>query len=49
VCIGIAAKGGHIALLARLAAMLLDPVVAERLRAAGTAKEVYALLDTATD
>jgi PTS system mannitol-specific IIA component len=50
VCIGIAATGsGHIALLARLATILLDPVAAERLRAAETAKEVYALLDTATD
>jgi mannitol/fructose-specific phosphotransferase system IIA component (Ntr-type) len=29
--------------------MLLDPVAAERLRNAETAKEVYALLDTATD
>jgi PTS system mannitol-specific IIA component len=49
VCIGIAGTGGHIALLARLASMLLDPVAAERLRNAETAKEVYALLDTATD
>jgi PTS system mannitol-specific IIA component len=49
VCIGIAATGnGHIALLARLATMLLDPVVAERLRAVESAKEVYALLGTAT-
>jgi PTS system mannitol-specific IIA component len=50
VCIGIAATGtGHIALLAKLATMLLDPVAAERLRAAETTKEVYALLDTASD
>jgi PTS system mannitol-specific IIA component len=50
VCIGIAATGtGHIALLARLATILLDPVAAQRLRAAETSKEVYALLDTATD
>jgi PTS system mannitol-specific IIA component len=48
VCIGIAARGGHIALLARIATILLDPVAADRFRTAETAKEVYALLDTAS-
>jgi mannitol PTS system EIIA component len=42
---GIAAKGnGHIALLAQLATVLMDPDKAAALRAATTVDEVYALL-----
>ncbi|HWR84978.1 MAG TPA: PTS sugar transporter subunit IIA [Rhodoglobus sp.] len=42
---GIAAKGnGHIALLAQLATVLMDPEKAAALRAATTVDEVYALL-----
>ena len=42
---GIAAKGnGHIALLAQLATVLMDPEKAAALRAATTVSEVYALL-----
>lgn len=48
VLIGIAAKGGgHIALLTRLADILLDPHNAERLRRATTADEVYTVLGRA--
>ena len=47
VVIGIAARhGAHIALLARLADVLLDPHTAERLRGATTADEVHAVLAT---
>lgn len=42
---GIAAKGnGHIALLAQLATVLMDPDKAAALRAATTVEQVYALL-----
>jgi PTS system mannitol-specific IIA component len=45
VCVGIAARGnGHIALLAQLATVLLDPERAAALRAATTSDEVYELL-----
>ncbi len=45
VCVGIAARGnGHIALLAQLATVLLDPDRAAALRAATTSDEVYELL-----
>ena len=44
---GIAAKGGgHIALLAQLATVLLDPEKAEALRNATTVEQVYELLAT---
>ena len=42
---GIAAKGnGHIALLSKLATVLMDPEKAAALRAATTTEQVYALL-----
>jgi PTS system mannitol-specific IIA component len=44
VCIGIAASaGGHVALVARLAEILLDPELARRLREARTPDEIRAL------
>jgi PTS system mannitol-specific IIA component len=44
VCIGIAAPaGGHVALVARLAEILLDPEQAARLRAARRPEEIRAL------
>jgi PTS system mannitol-specific IIA component len=44
VCIGIAAPaGGHVALVARLAEILLDPELAARLRAARTVDEIRVL------
>ncbi len=44
VCVGIAASaGGHVALVARLAEILLDPASAERLRKARTPEEILAL------
>ncbi len=47
-CIGISAVGGgHIALLSRLAEIVLDPDRAAQLRSAATPDEVYALLDAA--
>lgn len=47
---GIAARGnGHIALLAQLATVLLDPEKAEALRNATTTAEVYALLEPDED
>jgi PTS system mannitol-specific IIA component len=48
VVVGLAARGmGHIALLAQLAAVLLDPERAEALRTAATAAEVLAVLAAA--
>ena len=42
---GIAAKGnGHIALLSKLATVLMDPEKAAALRAATTTEQVYVLL-----
>jgi PTS system mannitol-specific IIA component len=50
VCIGIAAKGdGHVALLAELAQVLLDPVRAEALRTAEDADTVLRMLTPAQD
>ena len=50
VCVGIAAAGGgHIALLSKLAEILLDPAKAEQLRSATTADQVYALLTPGVD
>lgn len=47
---GIAAKGnGHIALLAQLATVLMDPEKAAALRAATTVEQVYALLTPEDD
>lgn len=47
VCIGIAAPaGGHVALVARLAEILLDPDSAARLRAARQPAEIRELLGT---
>jgi len=47
IAFGIAARGnGHIALLSRLATLLMDPEKAAALRAASTAAEVYALLES---
>ena len=44
---GIAAKGnGHIALLSKLATVLMDPEKAAALRAATTTEQVYALLES---
>jgi len=46
VCIGIAASaGGHVALVARLAEILLDPALAEQLRDAATSDEIRALFE----
>lgn len=46
VCVGIAARGnGHIALLAQLAIVVLDPNKAAVLRGATTKAEVYALFE----
>ncbi|MDQ1596741.1 MAG: mannitol system component [Microbacteriaceae bacterium] len=46
VCVGIAALGGgHIALLSRLARVLLEPEAASSLRAAATESQVYAILE----
>ena len=46
VCIGIAASaGGHVALVARLAEILLDPALAEQLRDAATADQVRSLFE----
>lgn len=45
VCVGIAATGGgHVALLSRLAEVLLDPTRAQQLRAAERPAEIVALL-----
>jgi PTS system mannitol-specific IIA component len=50
ICVGIAARGnGHIALLSRLAGVLLEPGRAAVLRAATTPGEVYALLTPDSD
>ena len=50
VVIAIAARGRrHIGLLSRLARTLLEPGVADRLRAAGSAEEVRAVLDGEAD
>jgi mannitol PTS system EIIA component len=50
VCIGIAAAGGgHIALVSKLAEILLDPERAARLRAATSADEIYALMQPDED
>ncbi len=44
VCIGIAAQaGGHVALVARLAEILLDPGSAEQLRTARSEREILSL------
>ncbi|WP_210481396.1 PTS sugar transporter subunit IIA [Naasia sp. SYSU D00948] len=44
VCVGLAASaGGHVALVARLAEILLDPGGAERLRSARTEEEILTL------
>ncbi|THG31800.1 PTS sugar transporter subunit IIA [Naasia lichenicola] len=49
-CIGISAEGGgHIALLSRLADIVLEPERAAQLRSATTPDEVYALLDATDD
>jgi PTS system mannitol-specific IIA component len=46
VCVGIAAVGGrHIALLSRLATVLLDPEAASALRTATTKRRVYEILE----
>lgn len=50
VAVGIAAVGrGHIALLSRLASVLLDPERARALREAATEDEIRALLETDAD
>ncbi|WP_224760733.1 PTS sugar transporter subunit IIA [Salinibacterium sp. ZJ450] len=50
VAVGIAARGnGHIALLAQLATILLDPQKAESLRNATTSAQVYELLASDDD
>jgi PTS system mannitol-specific IIA component len=47
VVVGLAARGmGHIALLAQLAAVLLEPARAEALRSATTPADVLAVLGT---
>lgn len=47
VCVGIAAAGGsHIALLSRLAEVLLDPERARQLRGATSANTVYEILES---
>lgn len=47
---GIAAQGnGHIALLSKLATILMDPEKAAALRAATTTEQVYALLHSRND
>lgn len=49
VAFGIAAtQNGHIALLSRLAAVLMNPATASALRAATTIEQVYALLESET-
>jgi PTS system mannitol-specific IIA component len=46
VCVGIAALGGrHIALLSRLATVLLDPEAASAIRTATTNRRVYEILE----
>jgi PTS system mannitol-specific IIA component len=46
VCIGIAAPaGGHVALVARLAEILLDPSLAERLRTASHPQQIRGLFE----
>lgn len=49
VCVGIAASaGGHVALVARLAEILLDPELAARLRSAQAVEEIYSLFGDGT-
>ncbi|MFD1713571.1 PTS sugar transporter subunit IIA [Amnibacterium flavum] len=50
VCVGIAAPaGGHVALVARLAEILLDAELAERLRSATTAEQIKVLFAAGDD